>query len=75
MAVSKKLMPRSRGLFEEGLAVGFVEGPGVAAGAQGPGRCDAVGHAAETDAGDFEAGLSEIYIFHALLLRPGVPPY
>ncbi len=53
------------GLFEEGLAVGFVERPGVAAGAERAGRRDAVGHAAEADAGDFEAGFAEIDIFHA----------
>ena len=52
------------GLLEEGLAVGFVKGPGVAAGAQGAGRGNAVGHASKADAGDFEASLSEVHKLH-----------
>jgi hypothetical protein len=36
----------------------------VAAGTEGAGGRNSVGHAAETDAGDLEAGLSEIYVLH-----------
>ena len=62
------------GLLEEGLAVVFVEGPGVAAGSSGRWG-DAVGHAAKTDAGDFKAGVAEIDVVHGFLLAPGgVPP-
>ena len=62
------------GLLEEGLAVGFAESPGVAAGTKRAGGWDAVGHAAEADAGDFEAGLAEIYVVHAFFSFGGVPP-
>ena len=62
------------GLPEEGLALLFVEGPGVAAGRKGRRGGYAVGHAAEADAGDFQAGLAEIDVVHSIPLAEG-PPY
>jgi hypothetical protein len=55
-------------LAEKGLAVGFIESPGLAAGQKFAGGWRTIGHAAETDAGDFESGVAEIDVIHGLLL-------
>ena len=56
------------GLAEEGRTIGFVERPRLAAGKWFASSGRTVGHAAETDAGDFEAGVAEIEVVHVWLL-------
>ena len=75
MAVSKKLMPRSRACLKNGWLSASLRAQGWLPGRRGPGGGDAIGHAAETDAGDFEAGLAEIDVVHAFsMFGEGVPP-
>ena len=60
----KKIDPKFEGLAQEGLAFLFAKGPGVAAGFEFACGRRAIGHAAETYAGNFEAGLTEIDVVH-----------
>jgi len=66
-----------KGLFEEGLAFGLVEGPGVAAWTQRACGRDAVAHTAEADARDFQAGFAEVDVIHSVpffVSQEGGPP-
>ena len=56
--------PEIERLAKKGLAFLFVKGPGVAAGLEFARGRRSVGHAAETDAGNFEAGLAEVDVVH-----------
>ena len=60
----KKIDPEIERLAKEGLAFLFAEGPGVAAGLEFACGRRSIGHAAKTDAGNFEAGLAEIDVVH-----------
>ena len=60
----KKIDPEFEGLAKEGLAFLFAKRPGVAAGFEFARGRRSIGHAAETDAGNFEAGLTEIDVVH-----------
>src|SRR5580692_3054627 len=60
----KKIDAKFKRLAKQGLALFFVESPGVAARLDLAGRRRAVGHAAKADTGDFEASLAEIDVVH-----------
>ncbi len=60
----EKIDPKFEGLAQEGPAFLFAKGPGVAAGFEFACGRRSIGHAAETYAGNFEAGLTEIDVVH-----------
>jgi len=61
-AVSKKLIPASRARLMKGTAGFFRQHPVAPFGV-------AIGHGAQADARDFEAGIAEADFFHARLLQ------